>query len=262
MNKYSYAQAPFLSFFSKDYYRYISNEKSGTGFLYLFLLLALYVIPSVFSAESEFNDFVNYEAPKIITQVPEITIVNGEASIEEPQPYTITDPDTNKPLVIIDTTGQVTSLQNTEARMLVAKSYVMYEKNAYETRTYDLSDIEGFVLNQSLINEWLNIAQEYFFLALYPLMLLGLFVAQIIRMLIYAVIGIIFTKILKSSNDYSSLLRLSVISFTPVILIQMIIEILGISIPFSGIIFFLVAMTYLFFGVYSAKNTETSRSFE
>lgn len=254
MKKYSYAQAPFLSFFSGDYYRYISNEKSGTGFFYLLLLLVFYVVPTVIKAANGFDGFVINEAPKIITQVPEITISNGQASIEEPQPYTIIDPGTNKPLVIIDTTGQVNSLQNTEARVLVTKSYVLYEKNAYETRTYDLSDVGNFIVNQSLINEWIAIAQDYFIVVLYPFMLIGLFIAYIIRMLIYAVIGMIFVKILKASNDYSSLLRLSVVAFTPVIIMQAIVEIVGLSIPASGVIFFLIAMMYLFFGVYSSKH--------
>lgn len=254
MRKYSYAQAPFLSFFSGDFYRYISNEKTGTGFLYLFILLAIYVVPTVFKAESGFEDFIQNEAPKIITQVPEITISNGRASIEEPQPYTIIDPDTNKPLVVIDTTGQVTSLQNTEARVLLTKTYVIYEKNEYETRTYDLSDVGNLVINQAFINDWIAIAQGYFIVVLYPFILLGLFIAQIIRMLIYAVLGMVFVKMLKASNDYSSLLRLSVIAFTPVIIMQAIVEIMEIPIPASGLIFFLIAMMYLLFGVSSSRS--------
>lgn len=257
MIKYSFAQAPYLAFFSKDFYRYISNEKNGTGFGYLFVLLAILVIPAVFKASIEFSAFIDNEAPKIITQVPEVTIANGEASIEERQPYVITHPENNEALVVIDTTGVVTSLDQTEARMLVTKSYIIYEKNAYETRTYDLSDIENFVLNQSLINEWAGIAQDYFIIVAYPFLLLGLFVVQIIKMLIYAVIGIIFAKILKSSNGYSSLLRLSVISITPILLIEATFETIGVAVPFSGIIFFLITMAYLFFGVHSSRSMES-----
>jgi hypothetical protein len=258
VNKHSYIQAPFLSFFSRDFYRHISNEKSGTGFGYLFLLMAVIVVPTAIKTSSDFNAFINNETPRIITQVPEITITDGVASIEEPQPYTITHPDNNEPLIVIDTTGKISSLDDTDARMLITKSSILYEKSAYETRTYDLSDIEAFVVNQALINEWAGIAQKYFLVVVYPFMLIGLFLVQVIKMLIYAAIGIIFVKLLKSSNDYSSLLRLSVIAFTPVVLLETVLHTAGIGLPFSGIIFFLVAMAYLFFGVHSSRIVEQS----
>ena len=68
MKNYMYAKAPILSFFSKNFYRFISNEKSGTGFGYLFLLLAICVIPSILEMERVFDDFVDNDAPKIISR--------------------------------------------------------------------------------------------------------------------------------------------------------------------------------------------------
>lgn len=256
MKKYSYFQAPILSFFSKDFYRYISNEKNGTGFIYLFLLLVLCVIPVTLEVEKVVNTYIDNESGQLISQVPEITIANGEASIEEPQPYFITDPENGKPIIIIDTTGEITSLGDTEAKILISKTFTLYEKSEHETRKYDLVDVQDYVLNQSKINNWLAIAKEYFFVCLYPFILFGAFLWRIIQTLVYAVIGLIFVNILGSYNSYGSLLRLSVISITPIILIDTIfVTMLGIEIPFSGILFFLGAMAYLYFGVKCSKNT-------
>lgn len=260
MKKYSYFQAPVLSFYSKEFYKYIANEKSGTGFGYLLLLLALCAMPVTLEMENGFSNYIDNEASKLVSQVPVITIVNGEASIEEPQPYVITDPESGKPLIVIDTTGQVTSLQDTEAKILISKTFFLYEKDEFETRKYDLTDVQDYVLNQSKINSWLAIAKEYFFVCLYPAVLIGTYLWRIIQLLIYAVIGLIFVSLLNSSNSYGSLLRLSVIAITPVILMDTIfVTMMGMEIPYPGTLSFLAAMAYLFFGVNCSKNMETSR---
>ncbi len=119
MKKFSIIHIPVLSFFSKELYIDVGQNWKGVNFLYLLLLLAVCLIPTMIKIHADVTDFVNNEAPVIVNQVPEIAITDGQVSIKETQPYYIKDPDSDKILAIIDTTGQIESLENTDALCLL-----------------------------------------------------------------------------------------------------------------------------------------------
>jgi hypothetical protein len=91
MKRYRIFHIPVLAFFSKGLYTDVAFNWKGTCLGYLFLLLAVCWIPAMIELDSGLDNFVETEAPKIISQVPTITIKDGVASIDEPQPYYIYD---------------------------------------------------------------------------------------------------------------------------------------------------------------------------
>ena len=129
MKKYSIIHAPVMSFFSMDFYRDVGLNWKGVGFGYLFLLLAVFWVPKIIRIQWMASDFVEYEAPDVVGQVPEITIADGEVSIKEPQPYYITMPDSNKAIAIIDTTGSIVSLEDSNAFCLLTKTDFIMRNN-------------------------------------------------------------------------------------------------------------------------------------
>lgn len=249
MKKYSAIQIPFLSFYSKALYREACFDWKGTGFAYLFLLLAVCWIPSMIKFDISCSNFIRNDTPEIITQIPQITFNNGIATVDAPQPYSIKDPKTQKVLLVIDTTGKVNSLKDTEAIGLVTKSEAIFKKNAVETNTYNYKGLGQFTLNQQKITGWLEIVRKYLALTFYPFAVAGSFIFRIVQLLIYAGIGILFASLCQSKRSYESLLRLSVVAVTPCIIISMILGVAGINVPFAGFWFFLAAMIYLFIGV-------------
>ena len=140
MKRFSIFHIPVLSFFSKELYIDVGLHWKGVNFLYLLLLLAICWIPTMIGIHVSFLDFIDNEAPAVVEQVPEITITNGEASIKEPQPYYIKDPENGDVLAIIDTTGTIDSLEDPNAICLLTKSRVIYRETKCETRTFGLSE--------------------------------------------------------------------------------------------------------------------------
>lgn len=256
MKWYSILHVPVLSFFSKALYRDVCFNWKGTGFAYLLLLLAICWIPPMIEVHVGLADFVDNEAQQIVSQVPTITITDGEASIDEPQPYYIREPETEKVIAIIDMTGGITSLADTEAKALLTRTQVVLEQNEVETRTYDLSQIEEFTLDQERINGWLATAKKYAVPALYPLALLISFVFRIVQVLLYAVVGLLFASLVKSRRGYGQLVRLAVVAVTPCIIIKTLLGIFDVTVPLASLWFFLLAMGYLFFGVRAAAQEE------
>ena len=204
--------------------------------------------------QSMVSDFVGNEAPKVVEQVPTLTIVDGKASIEEPQPYRIMDPDTGKPLVVIDTTGEITSLSDTVAIALVTETYVEIRKSTVETRTIRFDEIKSFTLDQATINTCLGMIGALASPVLYLFAVLGAFVYRIVQMLVYALVGMLFAACLGSKRSYASLLRLSAVAVTPCILVNTVLGLANVHIPLPGLWYLLGALAYLFFGVMSARQ--------
>lgn len=256
MKQYSIIHIPVWSFFSKALYRDVCCQWKGTGFAHLFLLLLVCWIAPFVKIHEEFSNFVDNEAPKIVSQIPAISIVNGKASIDGPQPYYIQDPETGKKLVVIDTTGAITSLEDAGTFGLIMKTQAIFKKSGVETRIFSFRDIDQFTLDQDRITGWLAAAKKLVVPVLYPFAVIGSFIGRIIQLLIYAVIGLLFAALCKSKRTYAELLRLSVVAVTPCIITKTILGIAQISIPIASLWYFLAAMGFLFFGVKAASQDE------
>ncbi|MCH7919006.1 MAG: DUF1189 family protein [Planctomycetes bacterium] len=184
------------------------------------------------------------------------------SSADVNQPYAIVDPMTKKELAIIDTTGQITSLTEQEANILVTKKELIVRRTNLDTRSLPFDPDIDFTLDQHKVTRWLNTLRRVTAVWIYPLALLGSWFFRVIQMLIYALIGLQFARILQSRRTYDSLLRLSAVAVTPAIIVQTILGVAEIQIPMPGLCYFLAAMCCLFFGIKSAALSAEAASEE
>lgn len=262
MKRFKIFHIPVLSFFSKELYRDVGLNWKGTCFGYLFLLLAVCWIPVMVTFHLGLSRFIEDKAPVFIEQVPEITITDGQASIEEPQPYYITAGDANDVLMVIDTTGQINSPDDANAFVLLTKTKLIHRKSDVELQTFDLAQVKEFTLNQTKITSWLNVLAKIFAPVSYVFALIGSCVFRIIQALIYAAIGMLFVSWCKARLTYDALLRLAVVAVTPCIIVKTILSIADIRIPYAPLLYLIAALAYLFFGVKAASEPVQPASFE
>ncbi len=249
MRKFSIIHVPPLSFYSSELYQDVGLNWKGTGFGYLFLLLAVCTIPGMFKFQKGLSNFIDERSPQFVNQVPKITIEKGKVHIDEQQPYYIRVPDSNEIAAIIDTTGQIQSLDDSNAFVLLTSTKLLSRQSKTEIRTYDLTNVKHFVLEQSAITRCLDIIKKVLAPIFYPFVLSGSFVFRIIQSIIYAAIGLVFAGWCKTKLSYLSLIRLSVVAMTPCIIVRTILEYASVRIPLPGLWFFMVAMIFLFHGV-------------
>lgn len=247
--QYPIFQVPLLCFFSRELYRDVALRWQGVALGYLLLLLALCWIPGVIRIQRSFASFVDHEAPLLIDQIPDVNIVAGQVYVDAPQPYTIRDPETGEALLVIDTTGTITSLEQTEARGLVTARQAIFQKSAIETRSFSFETVERYTLDQQKIYRWLDIAKSWAGPVLYPLCVLGSYAYRIVEALIYAAIGLLLVSLCKGKLPFEALLRLSVVAITPAIIIGTLLDAAAIELPLAGLWFFLLAIGYLLFGI-------------
>lgn len=244
MKQYNYFQAFYLSFFSALLYRDVARHWKGTGFLYLLSLLALAWIPAMVDVQAGIARAIDTEADAFVSQIPAITITRGEVSTDVETPYFIRDPKTDKLWAIIDLTGEYTSLDDTEADVLLTRRQVLMKRmrgTIEETRAFDLATVESFSVTREDVQSWLEAAKTWLAVVFYPFAVLFSF--------IYALIGLLIARSLKVALDYETLLRLAVVAVTPVIILGTALSVASIRVPGLWVISFAVAMGYLTFAI-------------
>lgn len=257
MKRYSILHVPVWSVFSVRLYRDVCHQWKGTGFAYLLLLLAVCWVPLMIKMQIGLSNFVDNEAPKIVSQIPAITIANGKASTREPQTYFIKDPETGKTVVMIDTTGSITALGDAGGAIgLVTATEATFRKNAFETRMFSFQEIVDFSLDQDRITGWLTNLKRYLAIGCYPFALVFSYMTRIVQVLIYAAIGLLFARMCRSRRSYVELLRLSVVAITPSIIVKTILGVASVNIPFAGLLYFVCTLALLFFGVKVSAHDE------
>ncbi len=254
MKKYSLIHLPVLSFYLKDVYRDVCLHWRGTCFPYLLLLLAVCWLPAMVDLHRSLSSFIRNDAPALVIQIPHVTINQGVATIAAPQPYTIIDPKTKKPLAILDSTGRHTSLKDTDALVLVTGTEAIVKKSAAETRTYSFTTIDDLTINQQVVNGWLETARKFTAIIIYPLAVAGAFLYRVIQVALYALLGMLFSSALKTKLPYPALVRMSVVAITPGIIVGTALTMAGLTLPYAGVWFFLAAMAYLYLGIYAAAT--------
>src|SRR5882672_4612007 len=127
MRRTSNLRALALSFFSRQLYREVAHEWLGAGVVYLLLVTFLCVLPPLIAMQAGVARFAREEAVPLLEEIPPIVIRDGHLSAAVPMPLVIRGQN-GVALAILDTTGQVTSLDSTEARMLVTSTHAMFRK--------------------------------------------------------------------------------------------------------------------------------------
>jgi len=243
---------PYLSFFSKDIYREVCLARKGTLFGYLFLLIAISWAGIAIQTHLKFTNYVNNDLDAELADFPVITIIDGNLSIEEPQPCFITI-DNKK--IVIDTSGVNDHFDDEVVEAVLTRTHFVHRKNAIEHRSYSFESIEEFTVDSAKIKGWFGLAKLIVAPALYFFGVIGVFLWKMLQITIYAAIGLIFASILNTERTFIELIRLSVVAATPAIVVSFFLELLDIQLPWSNLFYFLLSMGYLYFGVkVSAEN--------
>ena len=255
MRRFSIFPTPFYAFFSRDLYQDVGNHWRAVCFGYLFYLLAIAWIPTVIGMFFSWADFLDNDAPAITQQIPAITIENGRVSADVDQPYFIHSTETDEVFAIIDTTGQINSLDNTSAVVLVTSSALISKKSDAETRVYDLSEVEHFYMDQTTLDWWLELSRMWGPIIIYPFMLAGSYVYRLLQLLFYSLIALLLGKALNSSLGYDSILSITAVAITPAVILKTLAWMIDITMPFSWLVYFLVAFGYIAFGIMANQKT-------
>lgn len=237
-NLLNHTSSVFLrSFYSKTLYREVYQHWHGFGAAFLLLMVMLLLIPvigtwnwriqqidvkSLFQTGSRSQNIL----AAIVTQLPEITIENGQASIQEEQPFYIYSPNKERIIGTIDTTGGTHSTLGTDAMFLITKHEMVILMETGQEIHYNFQPIQKkYVVNRQSIPEIFDNLKTFtrWFLPLiaYPILALSYTVLTFIQCLFLGLIGVLLLPILKLPCNLKEGTRLAVVAAIPALLIEM-----------------------------------------
>lgn len=252
---YSIYQAPTLSFFKKDFYRYIGREAKGVGLLYLFVVVtAASVISTGFGCLYLYMDIKSPRVAEVAQKLPSLKIKDGSMSMDKPSPYVLNieqQGGKEKTTIVFDTAGT----KGLEAPYIFREDgFIADGKEDSLVPWKMLTFGNDFELVPSQFQDLLVKTIPWFFglgLIAIPVIWIGhLFVA-----LIYALVGLVMDR---NKLGFGTSMRVATVAMTPCIVLDALFHAAHLSAIF--IIWFLVtipiSLGYMYFA-YSAINAES-----
>ena len=241
----------YLAFFSRPFYADVITHWRGLAFVHLLLMLCLCTAVYMMHFKGMVAAVIAEEAPAIIAQIPDIQIENGKVRVNVDQPYEIRRARDGGVFAVIDTTGKIKSLRQTDAMILLTESRLAARLGAGDSRVLDLSPIQSMRVDRFTVSQWLDQAQAWSPFLLFPLALGFAFIFRSIQALFYAALGMVVASMHRIRLPYKALVSVAIMAMTPFLLVDALLVLLGIYVPLWGTGGFIIAMGYLVFGIRS-----------
>jgi hypothetical protein len=253
MKQYNIIHPLYMSFYSRDLYRSVAKDWStGLCLLYLLSTVALCWIPGIMRVDADLKYYLQAAAPQYIAQMPQITITKGKASIAEKEPYTIKNPDSGDPAMIIDTTGNTKTLANSRAVALVTQNHLIIRQETQEQPVVDFADIDELTITKSLVHEWLEVFSDWFAVIAYPFAVVFGFIRALLQVLLYSVVGAIFSRFVRAGLTWILLVKVCSVALTPLLILNALTLFFRIDFPYQFFVNASIATGYLIFAIRSS----------
>jgi len=272
MRKYNLLKAIPLSFFSKELYRDVAKNWVGVGFLYLFTILSIALLPvaikvsdsirEVFEISKSGKHIIPENINNMINQVPSMYIDKGMLYTDAEQPYLITNPSTGKPIAIID----LDRTSVISAPMILTKNSVIITEGGYTQiwswnevlKVFMLSPSERHEINSDSTRELIERTIENSSkipVAFYFIKLLSLFMFFALRIVLFTFLGTLICQFLTTAMPFTALMRLAAITSTPIIMFESLSLYIGQDIfGYRELVYFIMHGGYLYFAIDANKK--------
>jgi hypothetical protein len=261
MRRYSILHPLWMAFYSGDIYDDVARNWRIQPFLYLIILLAIGWLPRYTQLQNAVDDWMTQEAPSIIDQIPAITISEGQLSTSVNTPVLVHD-QAGQVFLIIDATGEYTSLDGTNASLLLTKTDIHIRDAASNVQTQPLPAGPPETLTQETLYEIADFIRSLINTLLFPILIIISYIFRIGQVLIYALLGRHYLTALRKELPYRTLVHLAIIAVTPSVLLDGLHDLMETPFPtwFWWPACFLLSTGYLVFGIRIVTGTEEEQN--
>jgi len=248
-----------LSFYSPSLYRDVAKHWRGIAALYLLLLLAMTWIPNMLRYHRDLQEVIALKSPKIIRQLPGFQLEDGKLSVNRAMPYIIKDPINNLPMIIIDTTGNIQSLINNQATILITEHKVLIRKSLDNVMEFSFPSWLPLNLDKASLHKILRRIGLGFSMGAYVVLLILSFTYRIIQSLLYGALCLLFATIASVKLRYPQAISLAIIAVTPAVMVATLMDWAGWHFAGQSAVYFVLTIGYLLFAVSVQRMGSGSR---
>ncbi len=202
----------------------------------------------------DFNTGLNEVIQGIQTEIPDFKLQNGELVVDAKMPLTVDK--TQEGIFIIDTSGQTDQeiLKDYPTGILVTKSEVIQKKNDIETTSYNFKDLGDIVVTKSDVEKYLpylKVLNAFIIVFGY----IGYLIGKLFSVLILSLVGLLLAKILKYHSGFGTFFKASIYVLTLPLMIKTILSLFAVTIPYFWLIYYGIAILYLWNIIKILKQT-------
>lgn len=235
------------AFYSRALYQAVARHWPGVGLMFVLLLVVIESLPRALATHQSLNRYAEQAAPRLIAQVPRITIRDGKVQADTAMPHVVVEPLTKARLLVIDTTGATTGIEDANAQALLTDSALWIKVDGQSARRYDLAPFDDITIDQALLQTWVERIRQWGALAATTVASPLLYGYRIVQVFLYGLIGLLLVRLARQWLPFSALTRLAAVALTPAVALDMLALLAGVHIP--GIVSFMLAIGYLNFGI-------------
>ena len=236
-------------------YNVFFNQSIGKGILYLFLLcICLSTIGNIFTAFS-LNTAFNEAQDAVDNDIPDFSFSNGQLNVDGDMPIIL---DEGQTLFYIDTKNDVDSsvLDKYTSGIILTKDKMIQKQNTAQIQTFDLKQMQDISFNKADLSPALKSIKLLAIILMFIFFPLGSFIGKLISsFVIMGLGGLIINAILNKNLKYTDCVKLGMYSLTIPIIIKLIVGIIGINISFFFVLYYGIALLYLFLGMKALDDT-------
>jgi hypothetical protein len=218
--------AGYVLWFLPALWRDAGRRWRGVGFFYMLILLAVSWAVSMGSCHSSVAKFVHEKGPEFAKEIPSIDIKDGVVSTDVEEPYVIANPDTKKPFLVIDTTGETTEPPPEPPSMLLTRNALIV-RTENKVQTIDLSEVKAYHLDSQTAQGYFDWLLSVYWSLWFPILVVISMFWRFLQMLLYGLIAMAVASTVRPPLKFSACMRLAALAVTPVIVIETIASALG-----------------------------------
>ena len=261
MKDYGYLRGIVASFHSRTLYRQVLSSWGNSVFTYALILALIGSLISSIGTHFYLSKKVFPLITVIADQAPLLTLENGTLKTPENRPYIIKAPNAKQEeevFVIIDTSGKYTTLQDSSAHILITKSQFIHQSNADKSHhtftAYEIPKSFNGVYGPDQIRAYSDEYINFAWMALLPFSIVLNFVFWILKAFVVAIIGKIGARIASFPLSFSKIFRLAMVAITPGMVIKFVVDVIGASFLFEGLVALCINLAYLLFAMSANKK--------
>ena len=253
MTKHRFWQAPYLSWFSREFYQSVLGSWRGLGLAYLLFFLAIIWLINLVQINPFLTEIKEDYVLPVVEQMPRLEFDGAEMSTNVETPYVIrvdgevvaiVDPDAD--------VGAVSGITSDVGLVFTRTGVIVTQDGGVPRETPWVAGID--YLDKERLTAWAGLFESWARALLYPFGLAGSFLFRFVEALVLALVALVIGNTQGRPLTYVQAVRLTVVAVSVAVMVQTFLTVANVSIPAWWFVSFLIVAIYQYFGVTSFEG--------